>query len=120
VILFANFLGAFADIIHVVLRLYMWIVIFRAILSWIRVPALYPVSVILYYLTEPVLRPLRRFFPPNKMGGIDITPILAILLIWFVDRLIVVTLADYAHQLREHALTISPALSLKSAGKASS
>ena len=108
-ILFANFLGVFADIIHVVLRLFMWIVIFRAILSWVRVPALYPVSVILYHLTEPVMRPLRRFVPPNKMGGIDITPILVILLILFVDRLIVVTLADYAHQLREHALTSSPA-----------
>jgi len=55
------------------------------------------------------MRPLRRFVPPNKMGGIDITPILVILLIWFVDRLIVVTLADYAHQLREHALSLSPA-----------
>jgi len=102
-------MGAFADIIHVVLRLYMWVVIFRAILSWVRIPALYPVSVILYYLTEPVMRPLRRFVPPNKMGGIDITPILVILLIWFVDRFIVVTLADYALQLREHALSSSPA-----------
>ncbi len=84
----------------------MWLVIFRAILSWVRIPALYLVAVILYHLTEPVMRPLRRFVPPSKMGGIDITPILVIILIWFVDRLIVVTLADYAHQLREHALSL--------------
>jgi YggT family protein len=109
VILFANLLGAFADIIHAVLKIYMWIVIFRAILSWITVPSLYPVAVILYHLTEPVMRPIRRYFPPRKMGGIDITPIIVILLIWFVDRFFVLTLSDFAHQLREQALSSSPA-----------
>ena len=108
-ILFANLLGAFADIIHAVLRIYMWIVIFRAILSWITVPGLYPVAVILYHLTEPVMRPIRKFVPPNKMGGIDITPIIVILMIWFVDRFFVLTLSDFAHQLREQALSSSPA-----------
>jgi YggT family protein len=97
VILFANLLGAFADIIHAVLKIYMWIVIFRAILSWITVPGLYPVAVILYHLTE------------HKMGGIDVTPIIVILLILFVDRVTYGTLSYYAHQLREQALSSSPA-----------
>lgn len=84
-ILFANFLSALARIIHILLMIYVWIVIFRSVLSWVNVPSLYQIKVILYYLTEPVMRPLRRIIPPYKLGGIDISPILAILLILFVD-----------------------------------
>lgn len=104
-ILFANFLSAFARIIHVILTIYVWIIIIRSVLSWIKTPGLYQVAVILYHLTEPVLRPFRRFIPPYKMGGIDITPIIVILLILFVDRFLVESLSDYAQQLREHALS---------------
>jgi len=98
-ILFANFLGAFAYIIHIILRIYMWIVIIRAILSWVNIPSLYQVSVILYHLTEPVMRPFRRIIPPHKMGGIDITPIIVILLILFVDSFLVQSISIYARQL---------------------
>ncbi len=98
-ILFANFLGAFAYIIHIILRIYMWIVIIRAILSWVNIPSLYQVSVILYHLTEPVMRPFRRIIPPHKMGGIDITPIIVILLILFVDSFLVQYISIYARQL---------------------
>lgn len=98
-ILFANFLGAFAYIIHIILRIYMWIVIIRAILSWVNIPSLYQVSVILYNLTEPVMRPFRRIIPPHKMGGIDITPIIVILLILFVDSFLVQSISIYARQL---------------------
>lgn len=104
-ILFANFLGAVAKIIHIVLIIYMWIVIFRAVLSWVRIPSLYPVAVILYNLTEPLMRPIRRFVPPRSMGGIDISPIIVILLIYFVDSFVVKSLSIYARQLLiEHSL----------------
>jgi len=104
-IFFANFLNAVARVLHIVLMLYIWIVIFRAVLSWVRVPALYTVSVILYYLTEPVLRPVRRFAPPQRMGGIDISPMIVILLILFVDSFLVKSLSLYAQQLmREQVL----------------
>ena len=82
-ILLANFLLATARIIHIVLSTYIWIVIIRAVLSWVHVPSLYSVSVILYNLTEPVLRPIRRFVPPYKMGGIDLSPMIVILLLLF-------------------------------------
>jgi YggT family protein len=108
VILFANLLGAFARIIHGALTIYMLIVFFRVILSWVKIPALYQLAVIVYHLTEPVMRPIRRFVPPNKMGGIDLTPIIVILLIMFVDQFLTVTLSDFAHQLREQALSSSP------------
>ena len=104
-ILFANFLSAFASFIHVILTIYVWIIIIRSVLSWVKIPDLYQVAVIIYYLTEPVLRPFRRIIPPYKMGGIDITPIIVILLILFVDSFLVKSISLYAQQLREHALS---------------
>jgi len=99
VILFANFLIAISSIIHVVLRIFIWIVIIRAILSWVQIPSLYSVSVILYYLTEPVLKPVRKFIPPYKLGGIDISPMIIILMILIIDSVLVKSLSQYAQQL---------------------
>lgn len=102
-VLAGNFLAALAKILHIVLRLYLWIVIVRAVLSWVNVPSLYPVNFILYRLTEPVLRPFRRLFPPTRIGGIDISPILVALVIVFVDSFLVGSLASYARQILERA-----------------
>ena len=104
-ILFANFLGAVAGILRFVLRMYMLIVIFRVILSWVSVPSLRTVAIILHNLTEPVLRPFRRLIPPRALGGIDISPVIVILLIYFVDSAIVRSLSIYAEQLlKQHTL----------------
>lgn len=104
-ILFANFLGAAAGILHFVLRFYMLIVIVRVILSWISVPSLRPLTIILHNITEPVLRPFRRLIPPRVLGGIDISPVIVILLIYFVDSAIVRSLSIYADQLlRQHTM----------------
>ncbi len=98
-ILFANFLRASASIVRIILNIYVFIVIIRVVLSWFMVPSLRPLAVIVYHFTEPVLRPLRRLIPPNKMGGIDITPIIVIFIIIFINRFIVETLLIYARQL---------------------
>ena len=104
-ILFANFLGAVAGILHFVLRASMLIVIFRVIFSWVSVPSLRPLVIVLHNLTEPVLRPFRRLIPPRAMGGIDISPVIVILLIYFVDSAIVRSLSIYADQLlKQHTL----------------
>ena len=50
-ILLANFLLAIAKILHILLIIYLWVIIFRAVLSWIQAPSLYQIKVILYYLT---------------------------------------------------------------------
>jgi len=98
-IFLGNFLIAIARIVHILLMIYIWIIVFRAILSWIRLPSLYSVSVLLYRLTEPVLRPFRRIIPPYKLGGIDISPVIVILIIVFVDTFIVKSITLYAQQL---------------------
>lgn len=104
-IFFANFLIAITKILDVVLMISMWILIIRVALSWVRIPSLYSMSVILYHLTEPVLKPVRRYVPPHKFGGIDLSPMIVILLIVFFDIFLVRSLSLYAHQLlREHTL----------------
>jgi len=104
-ILFSNLLIAIAKILHIILMIYMWIIIIRAVLSWVNVPSLYPIVVIMHHLTEPVLRPLRRIIPPYKLGGIDITPMIAILIILFVDSFLVKSLALYAQQLLRESMS---------------
>jgi YggT family protein len=98
-IFFANFLNATSRILHILLMIYVWVVILRAVLSWVNISSLYQLRVILYYLTEPVLRPFRKIIPPYRLGGIDISPIIVILVILFVDSFLVKSLSLYARQL---------------------
>lgn len=98
-ILLGNFLAGLARILHLLLMLYLWIVIIRAVLSWVNVPSLYPVALILYRLTEPVLRPIRRLVPPRQLAGIDISPIIVGILIVFIDSFLINSLGLYAQQL---------------------
>jgi len=95
----ANFINAIAGILHFILMLYIWILVFRAILSWIRVPSLYQVQVLLYRFTEPVLAPVRKYFPPYKFGGIDISPIIVFVLLLFIDTFLVKSMSLYAQQI---------------------
>ena len=89
------FLRAVADILHIVLNLYMYIVIARAILSWVSPDPYNPIVRFLYNVTEPVLYRFRRMLPFST-GGIDFTPMLLILVIIFLDRFIVPSLYTMA------------------------
>ena len=65
---------------------YMWIIIIRAVLSWIP-HKITPIDLLLYKLTEPVLYPLRRILPPIG-GRVDISPMLAGAIAFFVQSII--------------------------------
>ena len=58
----------------------------RVVLSWFNVNPFHPVISVLDQITEPILSPLRRVIPP--MGMIDITPIVALLLLQFLERIL--------------------------------
>jgi len=81
-------------LIDTVLAIYIWIVIASAVLSWLvafnvvntRNRFVYVVGDALYRLTEPVLRPIRRIVP--SVGGLDLTPVILILLLAFARRLL--------------------------------
>jgi YggT family protein len=88
-------------IIDFVLNLYSWCLIISAILSWLsyggvlntRNRFVYMVSDFLYRITEPALRPIRRFVP--AVGGIDLSALVLLLLIWLLRMLI----SEYAYLL---------------------
>jgi YggT family protein len=65
----------------ILLNIYTWVIILRAVMSWVAPVLSHPLALMLVNITEPVLKPLRRLVPPSALGGIDVSPILAILAI---------------------------------------
>jgi YggT family protein len=94
-----NFLGALATLLNMALWAYMWIIIARALISWVNPDPWNPIVQFLHRATEPVLAPIRRVLPTWRMG-IDFSPIVAILAIYFVQGFVVSSLRDLAWRLR--------------------
>ena len=95
----SNFLVAIAKILNIALSLYMWIVIGRAIISWVNPDPYNPIVKFLNAVTEPILYPIRKKIPIN-LGGIDFSPILVILAIIFLQSFLVKTLMQLAAGMR--------------------
>ncbi len=96
--LIGNLFNGIAVALNVVLTLYLWIVIARAILSWVNPDPRNPIVRFLYNATEPVLHRVRRAVP--DMGGIDFSPVLVILAVYFLQVFLVGSLQDVALRLR--------------------
>ncbi len=75
-----------------VMDAYSLVLIVRALISWVSPDPYNPIIQLLARLTEPVQRPLRKLAPPHKLGGLDVSPMLAILLIQFVKNGIIYSL----------------------------
>lgn len=90
-----NLLLALAKILHMVLSAYMWVIIARAILSWVNPDPYNPIVRFLYNITEPVLYAIRRRVPAF-FGGIDFTPMIVLAIIYFLDTFLVASLAGLA------------------------
>lgn len=91
----ANFITALAQVIGILLSFYMWVIIIRALVSWVNPDPYNPIVRALYSITEPVLSWLRRRFP-LMAGSIDFSPLVAILAILFLQYFLVKTLFDLA------------------------
>jgi YggT family protein len=92
---FSNFLTAIAKVLDVVLSIFMWIVIARAILSWVNPDPYNPIVRFIHNITEPVLHQIRKRLPLN-FGGIDFSPILVLLAVIFLQQFVVQSLYDLA------------------------
>lgn len=95
----ANLLVALAQVLDYLLWAYMWIVIARAVISWVNPDPYNPIVRFLYSATEPVLYRLRRALPLYA-GGIDFSPIIVFVAIIFLQRFLVQSLYDLARSLR--------------------
>jgi YggT family protein len=92
---FNNLLAAIAKILDVVLSIFMWIVIARAILSWVSPDPYNPIVRFINNITEPVLYQIRKRIPLN-FGGMDFSPILVLLAVIFLQQFVVQSLYDLA------------------------
>lgn len=90
-----NLLLAVTRILDIALSAYLWILIIRAVLSWVSPDPYNPIVRALYSITDPVLSFLRRRFP-LMAGSIDFSPMVAILAILFLKYFLVQTLFDLA------------------------
>ncbi|MDL1971632.1 MAG: YggT family protein [Deltaproteobacteria bacterium] len=93
-----NFLKALADVLNIALNLYMWVIIIRALISWVSPNPYNPIVRFLYSITEPLLWRIRRYLPV-VFSGIDLSPVVAILAIIFLREFLVVTLHQIAIRL---------------------
>ena len=97
-IFLSNFLTAVAVVIGWVLKIYMWIVIARAILSWVSPDPYNPIVRFIHNATEPVLYQVRKRIP-IMLGGIDFSPVIVLLAIIFLQIFVVRSLIDLAKSL---------------------
>ena len=94
----SNFLVAVAKLLDIGLSLYMWIIIGRAIVSWVNADPYNPIVRFLHRATEPVLFAIRQRVP-LLFGGFDFSPVLVIMAIVFVKAFVVQTLYQMALRL---------------------
>ncbi len=92
------FLKAVAEVLYWALEIYMWLIIARALISWVNPDPYNPIVRFLYNVTEPVLAYLRRRLPV-VYGGLDLSPLAVLAAIIFLKVFLVGTLRSYALQL---------------------
>jgi YggT family protein len=94
-----NFLGAVASVLQMLLSVYMWIIIIRALISWVNPDPYNPIVQFLRAATDPLLYRVRRWIPVN-FGGIDFSPLIVIVGILFLQSFLVQSLLDLSRSLR--------------------
>lgn len=95
---FSNLIMALAKVIDIVLTVYMWIIIVRALISWVNPDPYNQIVIVLYRITEPVLAPVRRMIPLRNIG-LDFSPIIVLLAIMFLKYFLVETMIQLAQRL---------------------
>ena len=89
------FIAAVAKVLDYALVFYLWIVIARAVLSWVNPDPYNPIVRFIHNVTEPVMYQIRRRIPVS-FGGIDFTPVVVILIIFFLQTFVVNSLKRFA------------------------
>jgi YggT family protein len=84
----SQFIAFLAFALDWLLELYMWILIIGVLLTWVSPDPRNPIVQFLRIATEPVLAPVRRLLPPWKTGGLDLSPVIVLIAIQFVERVI--------------------------------
>jgi len=96
--IFSNLFMSIANLLDILITIYIWIVIIRVIVSWINVSLYNPYVQFLIKVTEPVLYRIRRFLP--DFGALDLAPLVLVLALYFAQSFVVTTLRQLAHALQ--------------------
>jgi YggT family protein len=94
-----NLIEGVAKVLDMVLTIYIWIIVIRALISWVNPDPYNPIVQFLYRVTEPVLRPIRRWLPFRNIG-IDFSPVVVIAVIIFIQTFVVQSLIQLAFRLK--------------------
>jgi YggT family protein len=97
--MFGNLIIAFAKILDIGLTIYMWVIIIRAVISWVNPDPYNPIVQFLYRVTEPVMARVRRLLPMGNLG-IDLSPVIIILVIIFLQSFVIASLMQLGMQFR--------------------
>lgn len=89
--IFGNIILGIAKVLDVVLNIYMWIIIIRALISWVNPDPYNTIVQVLTRMTEPVLKPIRKLVPSDRIG-IDFSPLIAVFVIIFLQYALINTL----------------------------
>ena len=95
---FHYFLVALANLANLVIVAYIWILIARAVLSWVSPDPYNPVVRFLHRVTEPVLRPVRERLPAFQLG-LDFSPMIVILVLYFLKEFLIPVLYRIATEI---------------------
>ncbi len=93
----SNFLSALAYLVNVALTVMYWLILIRALMSWVSPDPFNPIVQFLHRMTEPLLEPIRRLLPSMS---IDLSPVVAFFGIIFLKQFLVRTLYDLAARLQ--------------------
>jgi len=99
VFILSNLITAVAKVLSIILNLFMWLIIIRALVSWFSPDPYNPIYQFLIRITEPVLKYIRRILP-LRAGMMDLSPIIALLAIIFLQTFLVQSLYGIAMSLR--------------------
>ena len=96
----SNFLSAITDIFDWLLTALQIAVLARVVFSWVNADPYNGIVRAVGVVTEPLLRPFRRIFPPWRLNGLDISPICVFLVIFFIRKFAITTLWEIAARLK--------------------
>jgi YggT family protein len=97
--IFGNLIIAVANVLDIILDIYKWVIIIAALISWVNPDPYNPIVRFLYSVTEPALRPIRRIIG-YRLGPIDISPIIVILLIIFIQKFLISSLLEFGYKIK--------------------
>jgi YggT family protein len=76
------------NLVNTLFQIVTWVIIIRSIVSWIPHNPYHWLMRLIYNISEPFLSPFRGIVPPHRFGGIDLSPIIALLVLWILNNVL--------------------------------